>query len=89
MYIHCSYGPPFDWNSVMHCRIIPDTGLVIISEQSLKILSCDQITDAGIISLSTHCTGLQSFNLGSWCQIIDASIMLISTHCTGLESLNL
>ena len=50
---------------------------------------CQKITDVSIISISTHCTGLQSLNLEECNLITDVSIISISTHCTGLQSLNL
>jgi len=54
-----------------------------------KYSTCYQITDASIISISTHCTGLQSLHLVGCGQITVACIISISTHCTGLQSLNL
>jgi len=42
-----------------------------------------------IISISTHCPGLQLSDLRGCFQITDASIISISTHCTGLQSLHL
>ena len=46
------------------------------------------IRDASIISISTHCTGLQSLNVSRCTLLTDASIISISTHWTGLQSLN-
>ena len=43
--------------------------------------------DAGIIPISTHCTGLQLLNR-EWCDdISDASLRAIAMNCTGLQSL--
>jgi hypothetical protein len=87
---HCSSG--LQSLSLTNCNIT-DNPLIIIFEQcshiiSLKLHYCHRISDTSIISLSHHCTGLQSLNL-TVSQITDASIISISTHCTGLQSLNL
>ena len=57
--------------------------------QSLSLSYCWEISDAGLIAISEHCTNLKSLNLGDCCEITDASIISISTHCTGLQFLNL
>ena len=49
---------------------------------------CLQITDTSIISISNHCTGLQSLNLEICRNITDASIISISENCTGLQRLD-
>ena len=46
---------------------------------SLKVCASNQITYASILSVSTHCTGLQSLNVEGCHQITDASIISIST----------
>ena len=80
--------------SLIDCRHITDSGLIIISMhctnlKSLNVDICHQLTDDSIISISTHCTGLQSLDLSWSRQITDTSIISISTHCTGLKSLHL
>jgi hypothetical protein len=45
------------------------------------------ITYASIISISTHCTGLQSLILDRCQQITDVSVLSISENCTGLKEL--
>ena len=45
------------------------------------------LSDASIISISSHCIGLQSLNVSGCHHLTDASIILISSHCTGLQSL--
>ena len=47
------------------------------------------ITDASIISISTHCTQLQLLNLENCYLITDVCIISISNYCTGLQSLSL
>jgi len=46
------------------------------------------MTDASIISISTHCNGLQSLNLWDCHNITDASIISISENSTGLKRLD-
>ena len=46
------------------------------------------ITDASVISISTHCAGLQSLDVSYGYIVTDASIISISTHYTGLQSLD-
>jgi hypothetical protein len=46
-------------------------------------------TDASIISISIHFTGLQLLNLYGCGKITDASIISISENCTGLKELNI
>jgi len=53
----------------------------------LHLYRCYQITDASIISISTHCTGLYSLDLYGCRQMTDASIISISENCTGLKTL--
>ena len=48
-----------------------------------------KLPDDSIISVSIHCTRLQSLYLGRSDEITDASIISISTHCAGLQELNL
>jgi len=55
----------------------------------LNLEHCYLITDASIISISIHCTTLQSLNLERCYRITDKSIISISTHCMGLQSLNI
>ena len=45
------------------------------------------LTDASIISISTHCTGLQSMKVSGCEQLADASIISIAVHCARLQSL--
>ena len=51
-------------------------------------LNGGSITDAIIISISSHCNGLQSLDVSDCRKLTDASIISIYTHCTGLHSLN-
>ena len=48
-----------------------------------------KLPDDSIISVSIHCTRLQSLYLGRSDKITDASIISISTYCIGLQELNL
>ena len=79
---------------VLHCNhwILSDNKwkhhINIYSLYCTAIIESWAITNESIISISTHCTALQSLNL-EWCFITDKSIISISTHCTGLQSLNL
>ena len=55
--------------------------MINISEL-FKFHYCVQLIDASIISISTHCTGLQSLNLGRCHQITDASIpSILNLEC--------
>jgi len=51
--------------------------------QSLSIIDCREISDAGLMNI------YELFKLHYCVQLIDTSIISISTHCTGLQSLNL
>jgi hypothetical protein len=54
-------------------HIITDSSIISISTTIIKSTGL-LLTDANINSISTHCTGLQTFNLSSCDQITDASI---------------
>jgi len=54
--------------------------------QSYELISYP--SDARIISISTHCSGLQSLNLYGCGKISDASIISISENCTWLKRLD-
>ena len=60
-----------------------------IGLQSLSIIDCRAISDAGLINISQQYPKLQSLKLYYCVELTDASIISISTHCTGLQSLNL
>ena len=78
---------------------MPEEGKAGFRLKKLR-LSCDhsktrmmeslmKLPDDSIISVSIHCTRLQSLYLGRSDKITDASIISITTYCIGLQELNL
>ena len=60
-----------------------------IGVQSLSMIECKEITDAGLVSISEHCPNLKVLKFCYCNQITYDSIISISTNCTGLHILEL
>ncbi|XP_047530461.1 F-box/LRR-repeat protein 14-like isoform X1 [Vanessa atalanta] len=57
--------------------------------ESLQLNTCDQLTNAGIISLTTHQQTLRELDIGLCTRVTDQSLMYISENLINLESLNI
>lgn len=77
------------------CTLIDGAALESLSEiiglelNSLQVHSCDQLTNAGILSLSTHQTSLRELDIGLCTRVTDQSLVNICKNLVNLEYLNI
>ena len=57
--------------------------------QSVILVGCNQITNAGLTTIGAGCPNSGPFNLSGCYQITDAGLAKIGEGCTKLESLNI
>ncbi|CAG9581437.1 unnamed protein product [Danaus chrysippus] len=75
--------------------LIDGAGLKQLSEipdlmlESLQLNTCDQLTNAGIISLATHQHSLKELDIGLCTRVTDQSLMYICNNLVNLEYLNI
>ncbi|KAJ8736345.1 hypothetical protein PYW08_007001 [Mythimna loreyi] len=77
------------------CTLIDGAALKSLSEvkdlklHSLQVYSCDQLTNAGILSLTTHQTSLRELDIGLCTRVTDQSLVNICKNLVNLEYLNI
>ncbi|KAJ1407807.1 hypothetical protein B484DRAFT_456483 [Ochromonadaceae sp. CCMP2298] len=76
--------------NVLGCRISGDS-IVAVAERcrGLRVLVCSQVTDAAIIALSLHCTGLQSLSVITAGHHTAGAIITLAERCAGLKELDI
>lgn len=57
--------------------------------QSLTLHSCDQLTNTGIMALTTHQTSLKELDIGLCSRVTDSSLVHICNNLVNLEYLNI
>lgn len=60
-----------------------------LSLVSLKVHSCDQLTNTGILALTTYQTSLKELDIGLCTRVTDQSLVHISKNLINLEYLNI
>lgn len=77
------------------CTLIDGAALMSLSEvpglelHSLQVHSCDQLTNTGILSLTSHQTSLRELDIGLCTRVTDQSLVLICDNLVNLEYLNI
>lgn len=77
------------------CTLIDGAALKALSEikdlelQSLQVHSCDQLTNTGILSLTSYQTSLRELDIGLCTRVTDQSLVHICKNLVNLESLNI
>ncbi|XP_013191337.1 F-box/LRR-repeat protein 14 [Amyelois transitella] len=75
--------------------LIDGTSLKSLSEiqnlklESLEVHSCDQLTNQGILALTTHQTSLKELDIGLCTRVTDLSLVYICKNLVNLESLSI
>ncbi|KAL0901500.1 hypothetical protein ABMA27_006739 [Loxostege sticticalis] len=75
--------------------LIDGAALKLLSEvenlklEGLEVHSCDQLTNTGILALTTHQTSLKELDIGLCSRVTDQSLVHICKNLTNLEHLNI
>ncbi|KAJ7553334.1 hypothetical protein O6H91_06G093900 [Diphasiastrum complanatum] len=76
-----------------YCSNLSDLGIIALAQlsnlQSLKLVGCHSITDAGLGCLAAGCKNLCALNLKGCLGITDAGIAFIAANCKLLHTLDL
>ncbi|XP_072943138.1 uncharacterized protein [Epargyreus clarus] len=57
--------------------------------ESLRVHSCDQLTNTGLLALTTHQTSLRELDIGLCTRVTDQSLVYICKNLVNLEYLNI
>ncbi|CAH0592478.1 unnamed protein product [Chrysodeixis includens] len=77
------------------CTLIDGAALKSLSEvqdlklESLQVHSCDQLTNTGILALTSHQTSLRELDIGLCTRVTDQSLVHICNNLVNLEYLNI